>query len=57
MCRCNVCFNEAVYVSNNSNLALCDDCYYSMSDDFESLMEDELGCSFEEYYEFEYIED
>lgn len=54
MCMC--CFNPAVYVSNNSNLALCEDCYISMSDDFEASMEDELGVSFDEYYDIEELD-
>jgi hypothetical protein len=50
------CFNQAAYVSNNSNLALCEDCYISMSDDFEASMEDELGVSFDEYYDIEELD-
>ena len=54
---CNMCFNEAVYESQNSNLALCEDCYTSMEDDFEASFADEVGCSFDEYYDFVEIED
>lgn len=54
MCMC--CFNPAVYVSNNSSLALCEDCYTSMSDDYEASFEDEYGVSFDEYYDIEEVD-
>lgn len=57
MKRCMCCFNPAEYESRNSNLRLCDECYLSMSDDFAASMEDELGMSFDEYYDMEEIED
>ena len=50
---CMFCFNPAAYVSRNSSLALCEDCYISVSDDFESSMEDEVGLPFDEYYDIE----
>lgn len=56
MCQCIMCFNKATHISCNSELALCEECYYSMADDFECSMEDELGCSFDEYYEFEDVD-
>lgn len=55
MCMC--CFNPAVYESSNSDLRLCEDCYISMSDDFECGMEDEVGMSFDEYYDIVEIEE
>lgn len=51
------CFNPAAYVSRNSSLALCEDCYISASDDFESDMEDEVGLPFDEYYDIEELDD
>mgnify|MGYP003446939493 CR=1 FL=1 len=56
-CICNFCYNPAVYKSNNSPIKLCEDCYISMSDDFESSMESSTGIPFDEYYEIEEIED
>ena len=53
---CMFCFYPAAYVSRNSSLALCEDCYISASDDFESSMADEVGLSFDEYYEIEEID-
>lgn len=47
------CFNPAVYVSHNSALALCEECYLSFSDDYEASMEDEIGMPFDEYYDIE----
>ena len=55
--RCMCCFNEARYISNNSSLALCPECYTSMADDFEASMEDEIGMPFDEYYDIEEIDD
>ena len=55
MCMCSLCFADAAYVSQNSNLKLCEDCYCSMEDEYECSMEDELGRSFDEYYEFEEV--
>lgn len=57
MKRCMCCYNPAVYESNNSSLRLCEECYISMSDDYESSFEEELGMSFDEYYDMEEIED
>lgn len=54
---CMCCFNQAVYESKSSNLRLCEECYISFSDDFESSMENELGMPFDEYYEIEEIEE
>lgn len=54
---CMCCFNPAAYISHNSSLALCEECYMSMSDDFEASMEDEVGMPFDEYYDIEEIED
>jgi hypothetical protein len=54
---CMCCFNPAVYESKNSNLRLCEECYISFSDDFEASMEDEIGMSFDEYYEIEEIDE
>ena len=54
---CMLCFNPAAYVSRNSSLALCEDCYISASDYFESSMADEVGLSFDEYYDIEEIDD
>lgn len=54
MCMC--CFNQAVYESMNSNMYLCEECYMSMSDDYEASYEDEYGMSFDEYYEIEEID-
>lgn len=51
------CSNDAKYISNNSSLALCPECYTSMADDFESSFEDEVGMPFDEYYDFEEIDD
>lgn len=51
MKQCDFCSSEAVYASGNSDLHLCEECYTSMSDDFESGMEDEVGMSFDEYYD------
>ena len=52
---CMCCFNPADYVSNNSSLALCEECYLIMSDDFESSMEYEVGMPFDEYYDIEEV--
>lgn len=54
---CMFCFYPAAYVSRNSSLALCEDCYISASDDFESTMEDEVGLPFDEYYDIEEMDD
>ena len=54
---CMFCFYPAAYVSRNSSLALCEDCYISASDYFESSMSNEVGLSFDEYYEIEEIDD
>lgn len=54
---CTCCFYPAAYVSRNSSLAWCEDCYISASDTFESSMEDEVGLPFDEYYEIEEIDD
>ena len=55
MKTCMCCFNPAVYESQNSNLTLCEECYMSMSDDYEASYEDDYGMSFDEYYEIEEI--
>ena len=54
---CICCFNPAVYISRNSSLALCEECYLSFSDDYESSMEDEIGMPFDEYYDIEELDD
>ena len=54
-CKCDFCSADAVYVSGDGQLHLCEDCYCSMEDDFECSFEDELGMSFDEYYEIEEI--
>ena len=54
---CTYCFYPAAYVSKKSSLAWCEDCYISASDNFESSMEDEVGMSFDEYYDIEEIDD
>lgn len=55
---CHVCYNDAAYISRNSDLALCEECYYSMEDSFDCLgIEEESGMCFDEYYDFEEIED
>ena len=51
------CFNPAAYVSHNSNLALCEECYLSMSDDFEASYESSIGMPFDEYYDIEEVEE
>lgn len=53
---CMLCFNPAVYESQNSHLYLCEECYCSMEDEYECSMEDEIGMPFDEYYEMEEIE-
>lgn len=53
---CTYCFYPAVYVSRNSSLAWCEDCYISASDDFESSIEDEVGLPFDEYYDIEELD-
>ena len=55
-CLCDLCFNPAVYVSGNSPLHLCEDCYTSMEDDYESMFAEETGMSFDEYYDFQDVE-
>lgn len=57
MKHCLCCFNEVTHVSHNSPLKLCDDCYLTMKDDYEASFEDEIGMSFEEYYDFEEVEE
>ena len=47
----------AAYVSRNSSLAWCEDCYISASDNFELSMEDEVGLPFDEYYDIEEMDD
>lgn len=54
---CMCCFNPAAYVSHNSTLALCEECYLSFSDDYEASMEEEYGMSFDEYYDIEELDD
>lgn len=54
---CTYCFHPAAYVSRNSSLAWCEDCYISASDDFELSMEDEVGLPFDEYYDIDEIDD
>lgn len=51
-CLCNLCWNPAAYISKNSNLRLCEDCFCSMEDDYNASLEDETGVSFNEYYDF-----
>ncbi len=53
---CMMCFEPAVYESQNSNLRLCEDCYCSMADDYSASFEEEYGMSFDEYYDIEEIE-
>lgn len=55
--KCMTCFYEAKYISRNSSLCLCEDCYNSMSDDYEASFEDEYGMDFDEYYDIEELED
>lgn len=57
MKRCLCCFNPATHISHNSVLRLCDDCYESMKSDYESQFEQETNLSFEDFYEFEEIEE
>ena len=52
---CTYCFYPAAYVSRNSSLAWCEDCYISASDNFESSMEDAVGLPFDEYYDIEEV--
>lgn len=54
MKKCMCCNNPAPYVSRNSNLRLCEDCYTNMYDDFNASFEDEYGMNFDEYYEMDY---
>lgn len=55
---CHICYNNAAYISHNSDLALCEECYYSMEDSFEALnIGEESGMSFDEYYDFEEIDE
>ena len=56
-CKCDFCNNKAVYISCNSPIRLCEDCYTNMSDDFEFGMEDEVGVPFDEYYDFCMVDD
>ena len=37
---CMMCFEPAVYESQNSNLCLCEDCYCSMEDDYSASFEE-----------------
>jgi hypothetical protein len=53
---CSLCFADAAYVSSKAHLALCEDCYTNMEDEYSASMEDEIGMSFDEYYEFEEID-
>ena len=55
-CKCDMCFSDAAYVSHNSSLHLCEECYIQMSDDFEASYEDEVGMPFDEYYDIEEID-
>lgn len=53
---CMCCFNPVKYVSHNSTLRLCDDCYTNMYDDFSASFEDEYGMDFDEYYDIEELD-
>ena len=55
ICMC--CFNSAKYISHNSSLALCEDCYTDMSDTYADSFEEEYGVPFDEYYDIEEIEE
>lgn len=54
---CMFCFYPAAYISKNSSLALCEDCYILASDEFESSIEDSVGLPFDEYYDIEEVDD
>lgn len=57
-CMCSLCFYPAAYVSKNSPLKLCEDCYYSVESEYEqSEAALESGMSFEDYYDFEEVDD
>lgn len=56
MCMCSLCFNSASYTSANSDLSLCEECYYSMQDEYESSLEDQIGCSFDDYYDIQELD-
>ena len=56
-CKCDLCFSDAAYVSGNSGLHLCEECYMSMEDDFEASFEDEVGMSFDEYYDMREVDE
>lgn len=53
--QCIMCFEQAAYVSHNSELCLCEECYRSFEDEFDATVGRETGESFNEYYEFEYV--
>lgn len=56
-CTCSLCFNKAVYISQNTHLNLCEECFMSMEDEYECSMEDEIGMPFDEYYDFVEVDD
>lgn len=57
-CMCSLCSSDAIYEAHNADLFLCEECYCSMSDDFEMTdVAEETGYSFDEYYEISEIED
>ena len=58
--KCTMCNNNATYVSGNSELALCDECYVSMEETFEEFEDNDEDnpehLDFHTYYAFEPVD-
>ena len=49
--KCDFCNNRADYRTGDGHIHWCEDCYISMSDDYEASYEDDYGMPFDEYYD------
>lgn len=55
--KCIICGCHARYVSRNSLLAFCEDCYAEAEDSYEDVKDADNNMDFSEYYDFELAED
>lgn len=52
-----LCGCRATYVSRNSLLAFCEDCHAEAEDSYEEVKDADNDMDFDEYYDFELVED
>lgn len=55
--KCILCGCRATYISRNSVLAFCEDCHAEAEDSYEDVKEADNDMDFDEYYDFELVED